>query len=117
MAFGKAIGEVIDAYSAFDGQTGLFEKVDDDPEKLAWLLIHRSLLSAAKDFISDHGPRLRATYQSIDEPLEEEDVADHFDDSLDVTLDDAHIQISASFFDRPTDLGLSPYFCVKVLAR
>lgn len=105
-AFRTAIGHVIDAFSAFDGDPDLYKEVGDDPGKLAWLLIHEALLSAAGDFIKDHRPRLQAAHQDADEALDEESVAEHLDASLGSALSDAKVQISASFFDRPAELEI-----------
>lgn len=105
-AFGNAIGNVISAFSAFGERSDIHEKVGDDARKLAWLLVHESLLTAITDLVRDHDARFRAAYQDSDELPAEEDVTQHIKESLDLTLTETDIEITPSFFDRPTDLGI-----------
>jgi uncharacterized protein YjbI with pentapeptide repeats len=105
-AFGTAIGDLINAYSAFGKRTDVYEQVGDDPGKLAWLLVHQSLLAAITDLVEDHDARFRAAYQDADELPTEEDIADHLGETLEVTLTDAQIRITPSFFDRPAELDV-----------
>jgi uncharacterized protein YjbI with pentapeptide repeats len=105
-AFGKAIGELLDAYSAFEDPSDIYDKVGHDPGKLAWLLIHQSILSAVTDLVSDHDARFLAAYQNVEELPTEEEITEDLEASVDLTLPDAQIQIRSSFFDRPTDLDI-----------
>jgi uncharacterized protein YjbI with pentapeptide repeats len=105
-AFGGAIQNLVGAYSAFGERTDVYEQVGDDPGKLAWLLVHQSLLAAITDLVEDHDARFRAAYQNADELPTEEDIADRLGETLEVTLTDAQIRITPSFFDRPAELDV-----------
>jgi len=105
-AFGSAIADLVNAFSAIKDQPDIYDRVGDNPGKLAWLLIHQSLLAAVTDLVQDHDARFRAAYQNAEELPTEKEMAKHLEASLDLSLTDTQIQITASFFDRPTDLDV-----------
>ncbi|MCS3697578.1 pentapeptide repeat-containing protein [Salinibacter ruber] len=102
-AFATSISNLLNSFSAFKDRPDIYEKVGDDPSKLAWLLIHQSLIAAVTDLVGDHDARFRAAYQDAEELPTEEEIGKHLEESMDLNLAEAEVRITPSFFDRPTE--------------